>query len=73
MSTACVETRYLSLAEVAKRWGIRQPKTAARIILRHRRTAILKFSPTLHRIALRDVLDLERELRACGSIDVEGL
>ena len=72
MSSSAVQQRYLSYAELAKRWTTTK-KTAAAKIRRHRPTAILKLSPTLHRVALRDVLAIERELRGCGSLDLEGL
>jgi hypothetical protein len=73
VSSAAVNQRYVTYAELAKRWGLAQARTAARIVRRQRPTAIFKLAPRLHRVALRDVLDLERAARSCGSLDLEGL
>jgi hypothetical protein len=73
MSSAAVQQRYLSLADVARRWAFKQPKTVARIIRRHRPTAIAELSPGVLRVALKDVLAIEQKARSCGVIDLEGL
>ncbi len=64
------EPAYIPLADVARRWGFRQTRTVAKIIRRHRPTAILRFSHQAPRVSIKAVLEIERELRKCGELDL---
>jgi hypothetical protein len=73
-ATSSGEPVYLTLAEVAQRWRLAPTKagrkTAAKIIRKHNRTAILRLSQNVVRVAVKDVLAIEREIRRCGELDL---
>ena len=60
---------YMTLQEVADRWRINK-RTASRIIRKERRTAIFRPTTNTMLIDSRAVLDLERERRRCGKLDL---